>query len=90
MNHSLQYQADDGTNSNVIESFFSRVEKAYKGINHRFSTKYLDWYMAMLSWKEYTRYAIVHHGRRDKGVHLLQKPFSIKDLAVRVRSVLDL
>jgi hypothetical protein len=56
VNHSLQYQEDDGTNSNVIESFFSRVEKAYKGINHRFSTKYLDWYMAMLSWKEDTRY----------------------------------
>ncbi len=56
VNHSQQYQEDDGTNSNVIESFFSRVEKAYKGINHRFSTKYLDWYMAMLAWKEDTRY----------------------------------
>lgn len=56
VNHSLQYQEDDGTNSNVIESFFSRVEKAYKGVNHRFSMKYLDWYMAMLSWKEDTRY----------------------------------
>ncbi|OWV73805.1 histidine kinase [Rhizobium sp. R339] len=38
----------------------------------------------------YSRNAIVHHGRLDKGVHLLQKPFSIKDLAVRIRSVLDL
>ncbi|WP_049731554.1 ATP-binding protein [Rhizobium ecuadorense] len=38
----------------------------------------------------YSRNAIVHHGRLDKGVHLLQKPFSIKDLAVRVRGVLDL
>ncbi|KKZ83991.1 histidine kinase [Rhizobium phaseoli] len=38
----------------------------------------------------YSRNAIVHQGRLDKGVHLLQKPFSIKDLAVRVRSVLDL
>jgi hypothetical protein len=27
-NHSLQYQEENGTNSNVIESFFSRVEKA--------------------------------------------------------------
>ena len=26
VNHSLQYQEDDGTNSNVIESFFSRVD----------------------------------------------------------------
>ncbi|MBY3531249.1 transposase [Rhizobium laguerreae] len=39
-----------------MESFFSRVEKAYRGINHRFSPKYLDWYMAMLSWKEDARY----------------------------------
>ncbi|MGO7864978.1 transposase [Rhizobium ruizarguesonis] len=53
--HSLQHQEDDGTNSNAIKSFFSRVE-AYKGINNRISTKYLDWYMAMLSWKEDTRY----------------------------------
>lgn len=56
VNHSRRYQEADGTNSNVIESFFSRVEKAYQGINHRFSTKYLDWYVAMLAWKEDTRY----------------------------------
>lgn len=37
----------------------------------------------------YSRNAIVHHGRLDKGVHLLQKPFSLKDLAARIRSVLD-
>ena len=55
VNHSLQYQ-EDGTNTNVIESFFSRVERAYSGINHRYSKKYLDWYMAMIAWKEDTRY----------------------------------
>jgi len=38
----------------------------------------------------YSRNAIVHHGRLDKGVHLLPKPFSFEDLAVRVRDVLDL
>lgn len=37
----------------------------------------------------YSRNAIVHHGRLDKGVHLLPKPFSFEDLAVRVRDVLD-
>lgn len=56
VNHSLQYQEEDGTNTNVIESFFSRVERAYSGINHRYSKKYLDWYMAMIAWKEDTRY----------------------------------
>ena len=37
----------------------------------------------------YSRNAIVHHGRLDKGVHLLSKPFSFEDLAVRVRDILD-
>ena len=37
----------------------------------------------------YARNAIIHHGRLDKGVHLLTKPFSLADLAEKVRSVLD-
>jgi PAS domain S-box-containing protein len=37
----------------------------------------------------YARNAIVHHGRLDKGVQLLTKPYSFKDLAAKVRDVLD-
>ena len=37
----------------------------------------------------YARNAIVHHGRLDQGVQLLTKPFSMSDLATRVRDVLD-
>jgi CheY-like chemotaxis protein len=37
----------------------------------------------------YARNAIVHHGRLDKGVHLITKPFSYADLAAKVRDVLD-
>jgi PAS domain S-box-containing protein len=37
----------------------------------------------------YARNAIVHHGRLDPGVQLITKPFSMSDLAVRVRDVLD-
>ncbi|MBS0532939.1 MAG: PAS domain S-box protein [Proteobacteria bacterium] len=37
----------------------------------------------------YARNAIVHHGRLDKGVQLLTKPFSFKDLAAKIRDVLD-
>jgi CheY-like chemotaxis protein len=37
----------------------------------------------------YARDVIVHHGRLDKGVQLITKPFSIADLAARVRDVLD-
>jgi CheY-like chemotaxis protein len=37
----------------------------------------------------YARNAIVHHGRLDQGVQLITKPFSMSDLAMRVRDVLD-
>jgi signal transduction histidine kinase/CheY-like chemotaxis protein len=37
----------------------------------------------------YARNAIVHQGRLDKGVHLITKPFTLHDLAAKVRDVLD-
>lgn len=37
----------------------------------------------------YTRNAIVHHGTLDRGVFLLPKPFTLRDLAIKVRQVLD-
>jgi PAS domain S-box-containing protein len=37
----------------------------------------------------YTRDAIIHNGVLDPGVHLLGKPFSIEQLASKVREVLD-
>jgi PAS domain S-box-containing protein len=37
----------------------------------------------------YTRNAVVHDGTVDPGVALLQKPFSVDDLARKVRQVLD-
>jgi PAS domain S-box-containing protein len=37
----------------------------------------------------YARNAIVHHGRLDQGVQLITKPFSMSELAVRVRDILD-
>ena len=36
----------------------------------------------------YSRNAIVHHGRLDPGVVLLQKPFTREELAARIRAVL--
>jgi PAS domain S-box-containing protein len=38
----------------------------------------------------YTRNAIVHNGILDAGTNLLTKPFTIDDLARKVRSILDL
>jgi CheY-like chemotaxis protein len=37
----------------------------------------------------YSRNAVVHQGRVDRGVHLVQKPISLNDLAARIRDVLD-
>ncbi len=37
----------------------------------------------------YTNDVIVHHDILDEGVHLLQKPFAIRDLTQKIREVLD-
>lgn len=37
----------------------------------------------------YTENAIVHHGRLDAGVNLLNKPYRLTELATRVRTVID-
>ncbi|MDY6904727.1 MAG: transporter substrate-binding domain-containing protein [Thermodesulfobacteriota bacterium] len=37
----------------------------------------------------YTANVIAHHGVLDEGVHFLQKPFSKRDIAIRVREALD-
>ena len=37
----------------------------------------------------YTGNVIAHHGLLDEGVHFIQKPFSIQNLAAKVREVLD-
>jgi CheY-like chemotaxis protein len=37
----------------------------------------------------YSRNAIVHQGRLDPGVSLIQKPFSQASLASRIRAILD-
>jgi CheY-like chemotaxis protein len=37
----------------------------------------------------YTHNAVIHGGVLDPGVHLLTKPFTLEDLAVKLRAVLD-
>jgi FixJ family two-component response regulator len=36
----------------------------------------------------YTTNVIVHHGVLDKGVHFISKPFSINELAAKIRKTL--
>jgi hypothetical protein len=37
----------------------------------------------------YTANVIAHHGVLDEGVHFIQKPFSKRDLTVKVRGALE-
>jgi DNA-binding response OmpR family regulator len=37
----------------------------------------------------YTANVIAHHGVLDEGVHFIQKPFTTRDLAAKIREVLD-
>jgi DNA-binding response OmpR family regulator len=37
----------------------------------------------------YTRDAIIHQGRLDRGINMISKPFSFEELAAKVRQVLD-
>jgi PAS domain S-box-containing protein len=45
--------------------------------------------MPVLYTTGYTRNAIVHNEMLDKGVALLPKPFTLRDLAIKVRQVID-
>ena len=46
--------------------------------------------MRILFTTGYTRNAVVHNGVLDPGVELIGKPFTIEELAAKVRAVLDL
>ena len=45
--------------------------------------------MRILFTTGYTRNAVVHNGVVDSGVELISKPFTIEELAARVRAILD-
>ena len=54
MNHAREYRPRSGR-TNQVEDFFSRLERSFIGTYHRFSMKYLDWYVADLAWREDNR-----------------------------------
>jgi two-component system, cell cycle sensor histidine kinase and response regulator CckA len=45
--------------------------------------------LKLLFMSGYTANVIAHHGVLDEGVHFIQKPFSLKDLAAKVRETLN-
>jgi hypothetical protein len=46
--------------------------------------------MRVLFTSGYSENAIVHHGRLDRGVQLIGKPYRRQELALKVREVLDM
>lgn len=59
INHSEAYSAD-GANTNMVESFFSRLRRMCEGQHHRVSPKYLHLYAGHAAWLE-------DHRRRSNG-----------------------
>ncbi len=51
-----------------------------QGLQYEFKCLYMSGYTANV---------IAHHGVLDKGIEFLQKPFSVRTLAEKVRDVLD-
>lgn len=55
VNHSVEYVAEDGTNTNQAESFFSRLRRAQYGVHHRISGQHLQQYANEMARREDNR-----------------------------------
>lgn len=55
VNHSKEFSSDEGVNTNLAESLFSRMKRAEKGIHHHVAGEYLDFYAADGAWREENR-----------------------------------
>lgn len=52
VNHSREFQTEDGVDTNQAESYFTRVKRFYMGTVHRLTPKYMADYMAEISFRE--------------------------------------
>lgn len=55
VNHSIEYRAEDGSNTNQAESYFLRFRRLERGQVHRISPDYLESYASEIAWREDTR-----------------------------------
>jgi hypothetical protein len=55
VNHSIEYKAKDGANTNQAESFFSRFRRMQLGQNHKFGIMYLANYANEAAYRENNR-----------------------------------
>lgn len=55
VNHSEEYQNEEGVNTNFAESYFSRFKRMVIGQHHSISKKYLDLYVNEITYRENVR-----------------------------------
>ena len=55
VNHSEEYQNDDGVNNNFAESYFTRLRRMVIGQHHKLSKKYLELYVNEITYRENVR-----------------------------------
>lgn len=55
VNHSVEYRADDGTNNNMAEAFFSRMRRAEFGTYNGMRKQYFAFFTAEFGWRNDTR-----------------------------------
>jgi transposase-like protein len=55
INHQVAYSGTDGANTNMAESFFSRLRRAEIGIHHHVAGDYLHAYATEMAWREDAR-----------------------------------
>ena len=55
VNHSEEYQNDEGVNTNFAESYFSRLRRMVIGQHHKLSKKYLSLYVNEITYRENLR-----------------------------------
>ena len=55
VNHQIEYQTDDGINTNLAESYFARFRRMQYGQTHKFGNEYLANYANEAAYREDTR-----------------------------------
>lgn len=55
VNHQIEYQTDDGINTNMAESYFARFRRMQYGQTHKFGNEYLANYANEAAYREDTR-----------------------------------
>ncbi|MCF8105593.1 MAG: transporter substrate-binding domain-containing protein [Desulfohalobiaceae bacterium] len=98
LNYSILKAATPEEALERVEAFQGRIhllltDVVLPGMNGReLAEKLLKLYpeLKCLYMSGYTANVIAHHGVLDKGMHFIQKPFSVSDLAQKIREVLGI